>query len=99
VHLATQRGRAKRPQHRHPAARSALCTHVGASLQTSTAAFEELHRSGPPPRAGTPRWPHTGGETTPSLQMPRDARPAHRSSYRLLAMTSPQLDARRKLLI
>ena len=42
---------------------------------------------------------HTGGETTQSLHMPRDARPAHLSSFRLLAMASPQLDAHRKLLI
>jgi len=73
--------------------------HAGASLQTSTADPEQLHRSGTPPRAGTPQWPRTGGETTQSLQMPRDARPACRSSFRLLAMASPQLAARRKLLI
>ena len=81
------------------AARSARCTHAGASQQTSTADPEELYHSGTPPRAGTTRWPHTGGETTQALQVPRDARPARRSSFRLLAMASPQLDARRKLLI
>src|SRR5215467_6465083 len=79
--------------------RPVRCTHAGVSLQTSTADSEALHRSGTPLRAGTPRWLHTGGETTPSLQIPRDARPARRSSFRLLAMASPQLDARRKLLI
>ena len=60
---------------------------------------EELHRSGTTPRAGTPRWPHTGGATASSLHIPRDALPARLSSFRLLAMASPQLDARRKLLI
>src|SRR5712691_11659415 len=45
------------------------------------------------------QWPHTGGETTPSLHIPRDARPASLSYFRLLAMASPQLEARRKLLI
>jgi hypothetical protein len=43
--------------------------------------------------------PHTGGETTQSLYMPGDAVPARLSSFRLLAMVSPQLDTRRKLLI
>ena len=43
--------------------------------------------------------PHTGGETTQSLHIPRDAMPARVSSFRLLAMASPQLDARWKLLI
>src|SRR5215510_10963653 len=51
---------------------------------------------GTPPRAGTPRWLHTGGATTPSLDFPRDARPAHLSSFRLLIMASPQLATRRK---
>jgi uncharacterized protein with von Willebrand factor type A (vWA) domain len=60
AHVATQRGRAKRRQHR------------------------------PQPRAGTPQWLHTGGATTPSLHMPREARPAHLSNFRLLVMASPQ---------
>src|SRR5262249_21198327 len=46
------------------ATRSARCTHAGAPRQTPTAAPEEVPHSGSPPRAGTPRWPHTGGETT-----------------------------------
>jgi hypothetical protein len=81
------------------AARSARRAHAGASLQASMADPEELHRSGSTPRAGTPQWPHMGGETTQSLQIPRAAMPARLSSFRLLAMASPQLDARRKLLI
>ena len=82
---------------RMPAARrthAVVCTE-----RVHTAAPEQLQCSGTTPRPGTIRWPHTGGETTPSLQMPRDARPARLSSFRLLAMASPQLDARRKLLI
>src|SRR5262249_15398694 len=59
----------------------------------------EWHRSGTTPRAGIPRWPHTGGETNRSLQIPRDARPTHLSSFRLLTMASPQLDTRQKILI
>jgi hypothetical protein len=48
---------------------------------------------------------YTSGESTTlesnksPLQIPRDAMPARLSSFRLLAMTSPHLDARRKLLI
>ena len=64
--------------------------------------MSDRHVRGSPgeePGAGTPRWPHTGGETTQSLQIPRDAVPARLSYFRLLAMASPQLDARRKLLI
>src|SRR5262245_14414582 len=49
------------------AARAARRAQAGASWQSSTAAPEALHRSGTTPRAGTPRWPHTGGETTPAL--------------------------------
>src|SRR5207244_8287365 len=81
------------------AARSARCAHAGASLQTSTAAPEEWHRSGPLSRSGTTRW-RTREEKRPNrLIIPRDALPARLSSFRLLAMASPQLDARRKLLI
>ena len=64
-----------------------------------TAAPEAWHRLGTTPRAGTPGRPLTGGETAESLHMPRDAMPVHLSSFRLLAMASPQPDARRKLLI
>src|SRR5262252_8944568 len=78
------------------AVRSARCTHAVVSRWASTADPEALHRSGTTPQAGTPRWPHTGGETTPSLHMPRDARPARLSSLRLLAMASPPRDARRR---
>jgi len=42
---------------------------------------------------------HMGGATPPLLQMPRDARPACLSSFCLLAMASPHLDARRNLWI
>jgi hypothetical protein len=73
------------------AVRSARRTHAVVSRRASTAAPEELHRSGTTPRAGAPRWPHTGGETTQSLHIPRDAMPARRSYFRLLAMASPQL--------
>src|SRR2546421_12420845 len=81
------------------AARSARRTRALVSQRASTADPEELHPSGTTPRAGTPRWPHTGGETASSLQMPCDALPARLSSFRLLAMASPHLDARRNLLI
>jgi len=75
------------------AVRSARGTHALVSQRASTADSEALHRSGVTPRAGTPRWPHTGEETT------RHAMPARLPSFRLLAMASPQLDARRNLLI
>ena len=65
----------------------------------STADSEELHRSGTTLQAGTPRWPHPGGETTQSLHIPRDAVPARLSSSCFLAMASPHLEARRKLLL
>src|SRR5215471_5958226 len=70
----------------------------GVSRLASTAAPEALYLSGTTPRAGTPRWPHTGGETPQALHMPRDAMHARRSSFRLLAVASPHLDARQKLL-
>ena len=81
------------------AARSARRTPAGASRRVSTAAPEAWHRSGTTPRAGTPRWPHTRGETTQALHMSRAAMPARLASFRLLAMASPPLDARRKLVI
>src|SRR5229473_3685931 len=71
------------------AARSARCAHAGASLQTSTADPEELHRSGTLSRSGTPRW-RTREEKRPNrLTIPRDAMPARLSYFRLLAMASP----------
>src|SRR5262249_5960111 len=81
------------------AARAARRTPAGVSGWTSTADPEEWHRSGPTPQAGTPRWPHTGGETSQALPISREAVPARLASFRLLAMASPHLDARRKLLI
>src|SRR2546429_2028588 len=81
------------------AARAARRTQAGVSRRASTADPEAWHRSGTTPRAGTPRWPYTGGETTPSLHMPRDAMPARLFYFRLLTMAALQLDARRKLLI
>jgi hypothetical protein len=60
---------------------------------------EAWHRSGTTPRAGTPRWPYTGGETPQALHMPREARPARLASCRLLVMASPPRDARWKLLL
>src|SRR5215470_20107728 len=48
------------------AMRAARRVHAVVPWQASTAALEEWHRSGTTPRAGTPRWLHTGGETTPS---------------------------------
>src|SRR5262245_32826925 len=60
---------------------------------------EAWHRSGTTPRAGTPRWPHTGGETPQAPRMPRDTRLARLSSFRLLAMASPHLEAGQTLLI
>ena len=81
------------------AARSARCIYAVESQRASTAAPEELHRSCTIPRSGTPRWSQTGGETTQSLQNPRDVRPARRSSFRLPAMVLLPLEARWKLLI
>ena len=49
------------------AARSARRTYAVVSRRASTADPEELHRSGTTPRAGAPRWPHTGGATTQAL--------------------------------
>jgi hypothetical protein len=95
VHVATQRARETSPTP-PSAAHSARGAPAGASLQMSTAAPEALYRAGTTPQAGTPRWLHTGGETTPSLHIPRDARPARLSSFRLLAMASLQLTARQK---
>ena len=81
------------------AARSARRLHAVESRRVSTADPEELHRSGTTPPAGTSRWPYTGGETPQSLQSPRDTMPVRRSYFRLLAMASLQLGARRNLLM
>src|SRR5882672_12691300 len=71
------------------AARSARCAQAGASLQTSTADPEALHRSGTLSRSGTTRW-RTREEKRPNhLTIPRDALPARLSYFRLLAMASP----------
>ena len=80
-------------------ARSARRIYAVESRRVSTADPEELHRSGTTPRAGTSRWPHTGGETTQSLQSPRDTMPVRRSYFRLLAMAPLQLGDRQNLLI
>jgi hypothetical protein len=57
MYVATQRGRAKRLQHRQPP-RAAQGAQAGASLQTSTADPEELHRSGTLLRLGQPGGRH-----------------------------------------
>jgi len=97
-HVATQRVRATStipPS----AARSARCAQARASLQTSTAAPEAWHRAGTLSRAGTPRWRTQEEQRLHRLPMPPDALPARLASFRLLAMASPPLEARRKLLI
>src|SRR5262252_11125721 len=81
------------------AARSARSAHAVVPWQASTTAPVVWRRSGTTPRRGTPRWPHVGGETPQSLYIPRDTMPVRPSYFRLLAMASPHLDARRKLLI
>ena len=53
-------------------------------LQTSTAAPEELHRSGTLSRSRTPRWRTREKKRPHRLTMPRDALPTHPSSFRLL---------------
>ncbi len=62
AHVATQRGHAEHPRHRHRRVLSPshLCRSVTAG---TTTAPEEWHRSGTTQRPGTTRWPHTGGET------------------------------------
>jgi hypothetical protein len=70
------------------AACSARCAPAGASLQTSTADPEELHRSDTLSRSGTTRW-RTREEKRPNrLTIPRDALLARLSSFRLLAIAS-----------
>src|SRR5216683_6070669 len=70
------------------AARSARRIHAVVSLQASMADPEELHRSGSTPRSGITRG-STREETRPNrCTIPRDARPARLSYFRLLAMAS-----------
>src|SRR5689334_14311987 len=80
------------------AVRSARRTQAVVSQRASTPDPKEVHRSGITPRAGTPRWLHLGGERNQALHLPRAAMPARLCYFRLLAMASPHLDARRKLL-
>ncbi len=99
AHVATQRGRAERPPHRHP------------PRAQPVAPLRECHGRRPrlPPRSCTAQAPHreqghpgsrTWEEKRPHrLTMPREAMPARLSSFRLPAMASPPLDARRELLI
>src|SRR5262249_23450536 len=89
VHVAIQRGRAKRRQHRHPPRVQPLAPPARASLQTSTAAPEAWHHAGTLSRSRTSRG-RTREQTRPQrLTMPRDALPTRPSSCRLLAMASP----------
>src|SRR5712691_11915636 len=70
------------------AARSARRTQAVVSRRASMAAPKALHRSGPAPRSGTTRW-STREEKRPNRRtIPRDARPALLSSFRLRAMAS-----------
>jgi hypothetical protein len=71
------------------AVRAARCTPVGVSLQTSTAAPEAWHRSGPLSRSGTPRGRTREKKRPNRLTIPRDALPTRPSYFRLLAMASP----------
>jgi hypothetical protein len=71
------------------AVRAARGAHVRASLQMSTAAPEEWHRSGTLSRSGTARWRTREEQRLHRLTIPRDALPARLSSFRLLAMASP----------
>jgi hypothetical protein len=97
------RGDAARARKTYPilpsATHSSCCVYAGASLQRPTADSEEMHRSGTLSRSGTTRWPTPEEKRPKRLTMPRDARPARLSSFRLLALASLQLDARRNLLI
>ena len=99
VHVATQRGLAKRLQHRH------------APRAQPVAPMRERHCRCPrlPPRRGTAQAPrreqgHPGGPTQEEkrpnrLTLPHDAMPTRLSSFRLLAMASPPLDARKYSII
>ena len=70
------------------AARSARNAPVGASLQTSTADPEEVTPIRHPLAIRDNPVVHTGGETTHRLTIPRDARPARLSYFRLLTIAS-----------
>src|SRR5215468_8855651 len=71
------------------AARSARGVRAGASLLTSMANLEELHRSGTLSRSGTTRWRLREEKRPHRLTMPRDAMPTCLPFFRLLAMASP----------
>jgi hypothetical protein len=70
------------------AARSARNAPVGASLQTSTADPEEVTPIRHPLAIRDNPVVHTGGEMTHRLTIPRDARPARLSYFRLLTIAS-----------
>src|SRR5688572_11062425 len=98
AHVATQRGLTECPQ---PTICRTLSPshHAIGSRRASTADSDELYRTETTPRVGTPRWPHTGGETTQSHQNPYDVMSARRSDFRLPAMASLPLATHQKLLI
>jgi hypothetical protein len=85
----------------HTAIRRALSpSHPSGSVTAGVQADPEAwHRSGTTPRAGTSRGRIREEKRPNRCTIPRDALPARLSYFRLLAMASPQLDARWKLLI
>jgi hypothetical protein len=96
--VATPRGVVACPHHRHPLRAQPV------------ASMRECHRGRPRrTRAVAPLRYLTARRDTSvaahrrrnahALHIPRDARPAHLSSFRLLAMALPPLDARQKLLL
>jgi hypothetical protein len=98
AHVATPRGLAACPHHRHPLRAQPV------------ASMRECHRGRPRrTRAVAPLRYHTARRDASvaaqrrrnahALHIPRDARPAHLSSFRFLAMALPPLDARQKLLL
>jgi hypothetical protein len=80
------------------AARSARCVPAGASLPTSTAAPEALHRSGTLSRSGTTRW-RTREEKGPIASPCRVMRCCPSILFSPPGNGFPTLDARWKLLI
>jgi hypothetical protein len=99
VHVATQRGHAKRLQHRHSPRvqlvvpmREQHCRH--ARLPPRRCTVQALSRAQGQP-GGAP-----GRQQQPQrLTMPRDALPTRLSSFCLLAMASPPRDTRRNPLL
>ena len=89
VHVATQRGLAKRIHHRHPPRAQPVALMRVRHCRRPRLPPEALHRSGTLSRAGTPRWRTREGKRPHRLTMPREAMPARLSSFRLLAMASP----------